>query len=217
MRLLRQGPRVDCSPRRPVRRRSRTISRPSNHEPPPTSAAKAKAKPLKPAKPGSSQADGLGGVKFSTHAPPEGAGKATTAGDFPAAGSARAVDPKGGVSFTYKWKASNDPVDPYWHVRSAPGSDPPATRSWAVSSSAFEWRDVRGLRCNRGAPRHGARFRSIDFPFPVPIVAGKASRRQNDWRRGRFWEVARVPRPDRLHRSVWARRGRGRPQRRAAR
>lgn len=93
---------------------------------PATSAAKAKAKPLKPANPGSSQTDGLGGVKFSNpYAPPEGAGKATTAGGFPAAGSARAVDPKGGVSFTYKWKASNDPVDPYWHVRSAPGSDPP--------------------------------------------------------------------------------------------
>jgi hypothetical protein len=29
------------------------------------------------------------------------------------------------VSLTYKWKASNDPVDPYWNMRSAPGSEAP--------------------------------------------------------------------------------------------
>ena len=36
------------------------------------------------------------------------------------------VDPKGGVSFTYKWHATNEPVDPYWHVRD-PGPDTPGS------------------------------------------------------------------------------------------
>jgi hypothetical protein len=91
-------------------------------QPPRTSKAKA----LKPAKPAPSQADDLGGVKFSNpYAPPEGAGKAT-GGDFSAARRAAPVDPKGGVSFTYKWHATNEPVDPYWHVRD-PGPDAPGS------------------------------------------------------------------------------------------
>jgi hypothetical protein len=31
------------------------------------------------------------------------------------------------VSFTYKWHATNEPVDPYWHVRNAPGADAPGS------------------------------------------------------------------------------------------
>jgi hypothetical protein len=85
--------------------------------PPSTSAAKAMAKPLKPARPGSSQAGGLDEKFSNPYAPPEGAGKATGARNFPATGSAGAVDPKGGMSFTYKWHATNEPFDPYWQLR----------------------------------------------------------------------------------------------------
>jgi hypothetical protein len=93
-------------------------------QPPPTSRPKAKAP--KSVKVAPSQADGLGAVKFSNpYAPPEGAGKAT-GGDFSAARTAAPVDPKGGVSVTYKWHATNEPVDPYWHVRD-PGPDAPGS------------------------------------------------------------------------------------------
>ena len=97
--------------------------------PSPMSAAKAKAKPLKPVKPGASQADGLGGVKFSNpYAPPEGAGKATGEANFPAAKTATPVDPRSGLSFTYKWHASNAPVDPYWNIRNEYGPEGPGSK-----------------------------------------------------------------------------------------
>jgi hypothetical protein len=65
------------------------------------------------------------GVKFSNpYGPPEGSAQ-PKAPELPTTQRAAAADPKGRVSFTYKWKASNDPVDAYWHVRSAPGSDAP--------------------------------------------------------------------------------------------
>ena len=83
---------------------------PPQSQPPPTSGPKAKAP--KPAKLARSQADGLGAIKFSNqYAPPEGAEMATGA-DFSAARTAMPVDPKGGVSFTYKWRATNEPADP---------------------------------------------------------------------------------------------------------
>ena len=98
----------------------------AGQQPQPPSVSGPKAKAQKPAKPAPSRADGLGAVKFSNpYAPPEGAGKAT-GGDFSAARRAAPVDPKGGVSFTYKWHATNEPVDPYWHVRD-PGPDAPGS------------------------------------------------------------------------------------------
>ena len=77
------------------------------------------------AKPPATKGATLGAVPFSNpYAPPVGAGKAAGA-VFPASQAAAPVDPKGGVSFTYKWKATNEPTDPYWHVRSSPGSEAP--------------------------------------------------------------------------------------------
>jgi hypothetical protein len=88
----------------------------AQQRPRPTSAPKAKAKPLKPAKVGPSQARGLGAKFSNPYAPPEGAGKATGA-NFPAAKTAAPVNAKGGVSFTHKWHATSEPVDPYWQLR----------------------------------------------------------------------------------------------------
>jgi hypothetical protein len=82
----------------------------------------AKSKTIKPARPLGS---GLADVPFSNpYAPPVGAGKSAGA-EFPAARSAAPVDPKGDLSLTYKWKGSNGPVDPFWNIRSAPGSEAP--------------------------------------------------------------------------------------------
>jgi hypothetical protein len=82
----------------------------------------AKSKTVRPPR---SQGPGLADIPFSNpYAPPVGAGKSTGA-EFPAAGSAAPVDPKGDLSLTYKWKANNDPVDPFWNIRSAPGSEAP--------------------------------------------------------------------------------------------
>jgi len=82
----------------------------------------AKSKTVKPPR---AQGSGLTDIPFSNpYAPPVGAGKSAGA-EFPAARSAAPVDPKGNLSFTYKWKANNDPVDPYWTLRSAPGSEAP--------------------------------------------------------------------------------------------
>jgi hypothetical protein len=78
----------------------------------------------KTVKPAQSRGSGLAGIPFSNpYAPPVGAGK-TTGAEFPAARSAAPVDPKGDLSLTYKWKGSNNPVDP-WNIRSAPGSEAP--------------------------------------------------------------------------------------------
>jgi hypothetical protein len=82
----------------------------------------AKGKTVKRAQ---SQSSGLADTPFSNpYAPPVGASK--NAGvEFPAAQTAAPTYPKGNLSLTYKWKASNDPVDPYWDMRSAPGSEAP--------------------------------------------------------------------------------------------
>jgi hypothetical protein len=86
-------------------------TQPNSAPPPP--AAKSKI-----AKPPATGGQGLGDIQFSNpYAPPVGAGQATGA-NFPAAQRATPVDPKSGMSLTYKWHANNEPVDPYWHVRS---------------------------------------------------------------------------------------------------
>ena len=91
-------------------------------QPKPGAQHAAKSKILKPTKPNSA---GPTKIPFSNpYAPPVGAGKSAGA-EFPAAQRQAPVDPKGHMSFTYKWKASNDPVDPYWNMRSAPGSEAP--------------------------------------------------------------------------------------------
>ena len=82
----------------------------------------AKSKTVTPAR---SQSSGLADIPFSNpYAPPVGAGKSAGA-EFPAAQRAVPTDPKGNLSFTYKWKGSNDPVDPFWNIRSAPDSEAP--------------------------------------------------------------------------------------------
>jgi hypothetical protein len=92
-----------------------------NAAPPP--AAKSKV-----VKPPTTQGQSLKDIQFSNpYAPPVGAGKATT-GNFPAAQKATPVGPKGGMSFTYKWHASNAPVDPYWNIRNEYGPEGPGSR-----------------------------------------------------------------------------------------
>jgi hypothetical protein len=82
-------------------------------QPQPSRTAPAKANSAKLHKVTPSRTDELDGVKFShPYAPPVGAGKAA-GGDFPAVQRAAPIAPKGDVSFTYKWHATNDPVDPY--------------------------------------------------------------------------------------------------------
>ena len=91
-------------------------------QPKPGAQHAAKSKTVKPAQ---SQGSGLADIPFSNpYAPPVGAGKSAGA-EFPAAQRAAPADPKGDLSLTYKWKANNDPVDPYWNIRSAPGSEAP--------------------------------------------------------------------------------------------
>jgi len=76
-------------------------------------------------KPAQSTNSGLADVPFSNpYAPPVGAGKSAGA-EFPAAQRGAPVDPKGGMSFTYKWRATNEPFDPYWQVRKSSGPDAP--------------------------------------------------------------------------------------------
>jgi hypothetical protein len=83
------------------------------------------AKKSKTAGPSQSQASGLGGIRFSEpYAPPAGAGKGAGP-QFPVTQRAAPTNPKGDLSLTYKWKANNDPVDPFWNIRSAPGSEAP--------------------------------------------------------------------------------------------
>jgi hypothetical protein len=90
----------------------------SKHGPP--HAAKSKT-----VKPPQSRGSGLADIPFSNpYAPPIGAG-AGPGPEFPAAHRPAPVDPKGDLSLTYKWKGSNDPVDPFWNIRSAPGSEAP--------------------------------------------------------------------------------------------
>jgi hypothetical protein len=93
---------------------------PAQPRPGPLHAAKGKT-----VKPAQSPGSGPAHIPFSNpYAPPIGAGKGAGS-EFPAAQRAAPVDPKGDLSLTYKWKATNDPTDPYWHVRSAPGSEAP--------------------------------------------------------------------------------------------
>ena len=59
------------------------------------------------------KANGLGAVKPDLN-PPSGWAKAA---DFPASPGTLPSEPKGDLSLTYKWRASNAPNDPYDHVR----------------------------------------------------------------------------------------------------
>lgn len=92
-------------------------------------AASKAASARKPAKtkaitPAARRQDGLG-VKFSNpYAPPEGIAQ-PKGPEFPAARRAAPTDPKGGVSFTAKWKATDGPIDPFWNIRNAPGQEAP--------------------------------------------------------------------------------------------
>ena len=102
--------------------------------PKPGSSHAAKSKTVKPAQ---SRGSGLADVPFSNpYAPPVGAGKSAGA-ELPAAQRAAPTDPKGDLSFTYKWKANNDPVDPYWNIRSAPGSEVPGELVHGGSQARF--------------------------------------------------------------------------------
>jgi hypothetical protein len=93
---------------------------PAPPKPGPQHAAKSKT-----VKRAQSQSSGLADIPFSNpYGPPVGASE-NPAAEFPAAQRAAPTDPKGNLSLTYKWKASNDPVDPYWNMRSAPGSEAP--------------------------------------------------------------------------------------------
>jgi hypothetical protein len=93
---------------------------PAPPNPGPQHAAKSKA-----VKPAQSQSSGLTDVPFSNpYAPPVGAGKSAGAG-LPTPQRAAPIEPKGNLSLTYKWKGSNDPVDPFWNIRSAPDSEAP--------------------------------------------------------------------------------------------
>jgi hypothetical protein len=93
---------------------------PSQPKPGPPHAAKSKT-----VKPTQALGSGLADVPFSNpYAPPIGAGK-TTGAQFPAVQRTAPVDPKGNLSLTYKWKANNEPTDPYWTLRSAPGAEAP--------------------------------------------------------------------------------------------
>jgi hypothetical protein len=81
----------------------------------------AKTRAITPAAPSQ---DGLG-VKFSNpYAPPEGTAQ-PKGPEFPAAQRAASTDPKGGVSFTAKWKATDGPIDPFWNIRGSPGQEAP--------------------------------------------------------------------------------------------
>ena len=93
---------------------------------PPKTVAPHTAK-AKAAKPPATKGETLGAIPFSNpYAPPVGAGKGT-GGDFPAAHAAAPVDPKGGVSFTYKWHATPQPTDPFWNVHNEYGPDGPGS------------------------------------------------------------------------------------------
>ena len=86
----------------------------------------ARAHPAKTiAKPAAPKDDGLSAVKFSDpYASPVGTAKTKT-GDFPAVVGPSPTQPKGDVSFTYKWHATNEPIDPYNSVRHTAGPDGP--------------------------------------------------------------------------------------------
>jgi hypothetical protein len=90
-------------------------------QPKPAHASKAKPKPAAQPRP---QPDGLSEIQFSNpYALPEGTA-GTKAADFPAARLAP-TEPKGDVSFSYKWHATNEPVDLYNAVRHSAGPDGP--------------------------------------------------------------------------------------------
>jgi hypothetical protein len=96
---------------------------------PPTraKAAPPHAAKTKGGKPATAKGQTVGDIPFSNpYAPPVGAGKVAR-GEFPAAKTAAPVDPKGGMSFTYKWHATSEPTDPYWHVRNEYGPDGPGS------------------------------------------------------------------------------------------
>ena len=91
-------------------------------QPKPAHSSKAKARPADQPRP---QADGLREIRFSNpYAPPEGTTR-TKAADIPPAARPAPAQPKGDVSFTYKWRATNEPVDVYNAVRHSAGPDGP--------------------------------------------------------------------------------------------
>ena len=93
----------------------------------PVKPAKLHTAKSKPAKPPAPTGETLGDIPFSNpYAPPVGAGKGADAG-FPALQGAAPVDPKGGVSFTYKWHAAPQPTDPFWNVHNEYGPDGPGS------------------------------------------------------------------------------------------
>ena len=95
---------------------------PASPQSAPPHAAKTKA-----AKPPATTGQALGDIPFSNpYAPPVGAGKGADA-RFPALQGDAPVDPKGGVSFTYKWHAAPQPTDPFWNVHNEYGPDGPGS------------------------------------------------------------------------------------------
>jgi hypothetical protein len=93
----------------------------------PPEPVKPHAAKVRAAKPPAAKGEALGDIQFSNpYAPPAGAGKGTDE-EFPAAKTAAPVDPKGGVSFTYKWHATPQPTDAFWNVRNEYGPDGPGS------------------------------------------------------------------------------------------
>jgi hypothetical protein len=83
----------------------------------PPKTASSRAVKTKIVEPPATKRQTLGSIPFSDpYAPPIGTGKAA-GGGLPAAKATAPVYPKGGLSFTYKWHATNDPTDPYWNIR----------------------------------------------------------------------------------------------------
>jgi hypothetical protein len=93
----------------------------------PTAPHKPAAAKARVARPPAMKGQTVGDMPFSNpYPPPVGAGNGA-GGEFPAAKTTAPIDPKGGVSFIYKWRASNEPTDPYWHVRNEYGPDGPGS------------------------------------------------------------------------------------------
>jgi hypothetical protein len=88
------------------------------------SRATSARKPAKAVTPAARPQDGLG-VKFSSpNAPSEGTAQ-PKGPEFPAAQRATPTDPKSGMSFSYKWKATGGAIDPFWDIRNLPGQEAP--------------------------------------------------------------------------------------------
>ncbi len=93
---------------------------PSKSKKPPAHAARERA-----AKAAAQQSGGLRDVRFSDpNAPPVGAATPTNSGFAPAAIGAPKEE-AGGISLGLKWRAANQPIDPYDAVRHTSGPDGP--------------------------------------------------------------------------------------------